>query len=706
MSAGVATLTTLPLPHNAQNVSSNPWPGGGIMDANLYKFFTLVAKKDVITLITNLLEPTMPTVVCSIITDYLPDLERYFKFQLDPRTMSTNWRNNQLVSTWSSIFHPMLETCTVPTLTVVDDGDDDDDDDDTKIKPQPWQKTTAETLHKLQVYHTDKLAKIHKMPFVFNGESYTMYYRLDGVCCMYKGEHEEPKTTVDVGYTIPGAVLYESTGVGKTFCSVLSMRQWAENKFNNNGSSSSSSKHAVMVCIVPPATFTDWKETIKLVWSDVHLRCCSKTSDLKVLLDTTTDGHTIYLINKKVFFKGTTNTASPHIQFETYQSMGQNDDAFKLFPFFSQDISFLLLDEAHEYMIPSKKEMKNDTVDTFSVTRVAYTIRRWFINVGFTLCVTATPDLSKRGLNQLMFLLGASHTNKFDTRTLPQYHKDTCGQRLLIHYFHTSTSLNEGRWHLMNNHILTTATKITRAVRTMVVTFTDHLLFCIKNRDLYVIRRTSRLPDRNGVDNVYMDQIMNNTVHNRVRFNHIIQHIESNRSFNTPTYGKLTTSNRLLDPLVRSANSATITAPLYPFETAFVRMVIGCVSDNNNRVLVYVGNVYGVTRDSMMEHLKEALHHHTITLDNFQGQHATLDKKRRIFLQQGTTKHVMMIGKHHLAGMNIPECTHILIAGKVIDETGMTQLVGRARRYCAKITHTPPLQVVYLQPKYDDRWLV
>jgi hypothetical protein len=618
--------------------------------------------------------------------------------------MST-WRFNHAMHAFCSIYHPIKdELCNIPFLPVPLMLDTEEVSSSHNFVPQPWQVTASEYIRSMSVEHVDKQSVVHTLAVQGDDDS-VVYYNPKGYCIHKKKDQEHH--AVETTYTMPGAVLFEKTGVGKTGGAVLAMR----NRIAGNVTPSR------MLCIVPPATFQHWVETIKTIWPCVTIRTCGSRRDLSaaVLRDMTIDQHTVYVVNKNILFKGSKYSAGAHQDFATYDTM-YKDDA-NLLSFFSNEYDFLILDEAHEYTIPKNKDQKSTNYtkyDTFCITRSAYTLKRLLPNIAFTLLVTATPDLSVRGLNQILFLIGAHHTNKFDTRTFTQYAQYDKDELSILHQFPTSTSLNHARSILMQHHVVSTNSAIQRAVRTHRVLYTNHMLFARTNNNIRIFQRVNGICPRTGLDDQYF-QGLENTVelirsanHNNRPANDLlesIQRLRENVSFAAP-YGHVRASSNdpMLERLTQATNEIVVsTVPLYPAETAFVNMITSCINDNDaNRVLVYVGGFSNpkIDRDSQIKCIKDALCTKGITMDDFKGQLSSLNKKRKRFSEQ-TQKHIMMIGKNHLAGMNIPECTHIIIVGSIEDETSMTQLIGRARRYSPDPnSRAEPVQVIQLHPVY------
>ena len=180
-------------------------------------------------------------------------------------------------------------------------------------------------------------------------------------------------------------------------------------------------------------------------------------------------------------------------------------------------------------------------------------LKRLLPNITFTLLVTATPDFSVRGMNQILFLIGAHHTNKFDTRTFTQYDKDAL---LILHRFPTSSSLNHARSILIQHHVVSTNSAIQRAVRTHCVSYTDHMLFDRTNNNIRIFQRVNGICPRTGLDEQYF-QGLENTVelirsanHNNRPANDLLESIErlrENVSFVAP-YGHV--RHRSNDPML------------------------------------------------------------------------------------------------------------------------------------------------------------
>jgi hypothetical protein len=398
-----------------------------------------------------------------------------------------------------------------------------------------------------------------------------------------------------------------------------------------------------------------------------------------------------------MLFKGSKNTIAAKAGFSSVLSMCSNPAAVNVF--LTQQYECLILDEAHEYTVQdahmTQSVRNNYDRNAIIVHRSAFALVQMLPNIAFTLLVTATPCFSARCINQWLFLMRSRHTTDFDT--LSHVYSPGGTEQQTVHIFPLSTDLSEARVLFMQHHVVTTNAAVQRAIKDVRVTYKEHILFDNTHVRAPLLRYILKyLCTRTSVHANFKPLVLQQMrpqdrlvdVHAVDRF---LAEIEQVMSFGLP-HGVVEGDG----PAEQLARQTTFCAPLFPNERAFASMIVAYIKSNeNNRVLVYIGNdttgAYTLQKEKRIQSISGALEEHGITMGIFRGQLSHLKKKRKLFDEQ---KYVMMIGKQHIAGMNVPDCSHILIFGNIEHGTDLTQLIGRARRYNPDKSAQSPVEVV------------
>jgi hypothetical protein len=483
-------------------------------------------------------------------------------------------------------------------------------------------------------------------------------------CAVY---HQQPQT-----YRIPGALITESTGVGKTRVAVAIARDVTMLPCNDT----SRKIIKTVAIVVPPQTLTQWEDEIRVTWPGATVYKLTKMHDFKQLharLTSNVSQPDILLVSKSVITDNK-NTRSRLIA-PTELVDGHNYSILRTIQFRA-----CVVDEVHQFLDPPPSTSQKAAMAMPTVGFGARMLTTFFSG-RVSILVSATPGLSvPQNIDTYLNIMGAqmsggehlieqppSTADKLVTGVVPFWAKNikklrgiflhhcviTTGVANIVPVEETSVRYHESSYALNMGLNIFSAYYASQSNASKLVEYFEDKHTRIRNSLVNV----SAFAAYGGI-------------WNRNNSRRLLLHLEEDM--------QNTTSNRLgtIIPvrvdgkeLVRGIKFAHHT----PVQQASTN-VISQLVEYGAKVLVYteLHNMWGGVEDS--------LNTLNIQVIRFNGSTSSMSKKRKTF-DDSVSRTIMFIPSNRTDGTNLPSATHIVVIGKVVDEAHYKQVIGRGTRF-------------------------
>jgi hypothetical protein len=138
-------------------------------------------------------------------------------------------------------------------------------------------------------------------------------------------------------------------------------------------------------------------------------------------------------------------------------------------------------------------------------------------------------------------------------------------------------------------------------------------------------------------------------------------------------------------------NAYRVPARLAPVHAGLIRLIAWLIDDQSAKILIYDGSPADA-KNIFWKHPKAVLKKdHNIDLLQFGGPIAHLNRKRKLLMDESRT--ALFLPDNHIDGTNFPFVTHVIVVGKIVNESKYLQFIGRGTRQ----GRSTQLQIIKIQ---------
>lgn len=475
----------------------------------------------------------------------------------------------------------------------------------------------------------------------------------------------------------PCAYLIGPTGCGKTRPVITTMRTVLRSNITEKIPPMSTPTriqlyHAAIV-VVPSHTFTQWYNTLLLVWKGVRIRRLIDQQSLKSLyIDLVASrflAFDVLLVSANVF---TSNTVMRDIL------LGQKDTNIDGTALEAVEFGVTVIDEAHAYTQSFDKARTLPSDNMCYVSKHIATLRK-LARGKWTILLSATPYLNKTHvLNQYLSLIRVRYDTGEEIMTTPV--TDSGSTTRFIASYVDYYSIERMRSLFVRNCCY--QTNVSSGVVTKQIRFEY-----ISSRLVTARMKVPIRPKRTFLEEC--ERIINKRDHIPSKYGHMAS--DDMQDECNGILGQVRGMDSDKDD--QTINEIYVNDKIFPIGRVIIRVLMYLTEHTNNKILVYseVRNLWPHVTDVLQQE-------YDIRLDYFGGNLHTINKKRKRF-EDSTMKHVLVIPSNHIDGTDFPSCTHIVCIGKVHHSEKLIQVIGRGKRF----GRTSVLTVVRIEPHVDEK---